>query len=65
MLVSLIVDGKAVDNRLIPDRNFKIPGYLEGLKQAIIEENEDIIDLSEGEVQIKIRPAVYEPVLRN
>jgi hypothetical protein len=46
MLVRLIVGNKIIELRQFPDKNLSIEGYIEGLKKDMIEQNEDVIDLT-------------------
>lgn len=42
----MTIDGTIVDQRVVPSQNLTIEGYLQGLQNDMIEQNEDIIDLS-------------------
>ena len=44
MIVTLTIQDKIIAGRIVSDKNVSIPGYLQGLKQAMIEEFEDIIN---------------------
>ena len=46
MIVLMTVADKVIEARVIPLKNVQIAGYLEGLKQDMIEQNEDIIDFT-------------------
>lgn len=63
MIVVMKVKDKVIEARFIPAKNLQISGYMEGLKKDMIEQNEDIIDLTketpeflykeiEGDVQV-------------
>ena len=53
MLVRMIVGNKLIDLRQFPDKNLSIEGYVEGLKNDMIEQNEDIIDLTDEKPEFK------------
>jgi len=53
MIVQMILGNKLVEVRQFPDRNLSIEGYIEGLKKDMIEQNEDIIDLSNEQPEFK------------
>ena len=53
MLVRMIVGNKLIDFRQFPDKNLSIEGYVEGLKKDMIEQNEDIIDLTDEKPEFK------------
>lgn len=45
----MTLNEKIIESRFVPDKNLLIEGYMKGLKRDMIEQNEDIIDLSEEE----------------
>ena len=53
MLVQMIVGNKLIDQRQFPDKNLSIEGYVEGLKNDMIEQNEDILDLTKEKPEFK------------
>jgi len=54
MIVTLLVNGKAIESRPVPTKNFSIEGYFEGLKNDMLEQNEDIIDLTGSRAEFVI-----------
>jgi hypothetical protein len=63
MLVLMKVNDKIIVSRFIPYKNLQNEGYMEGLKKDMIEQNEDIMDLTREtpefvyeEIQIKVTP---------
>lgn len=54
MIVTLLVNGKAIESRPVPTKNLSIEGYFEGLKIDMLEQNEDIIDLTEQKAEFVI-----------
>jgi hypothetical protein len=54
MIITLIVDGKTVESRFVPSENLQINGYLQGLKNDMIEHNEDLIDLTKPAIKFVI-----------
>jgi hypothetical protein len=56
MIIQMMVGNKLVDIRQFPDRNIFIEGYLEGMKNDMIEQNEDIMDLSQEQPEFKLEP---------
>jgi hypothetical protein len=53
MTILLTLDNKVIDARSVPEKNLEISGYFEGLKRDMIEQNEDIIDLSQQKPQFR------------
>jgi hypothetical protein len=53
MIVQMIVGNKLIDVRHVPDRNLSIEGYVEGLKNDMLEQNEDIIDLTKEKPEFR------------
>jgi len=47
MIVTLIINGRPVESRFIPDGHLQVKGYLQGLQNDMIEQNEDILELTE------------------
>lgn len=56
MLIVLRLADKVLEARIVSERNLNIGGYLEGLKNDMIEANEDILDLSDEEPIFTITP---------
>jgi hypothetical protein len=56
MIIQMMVGNKLVDFRQFPDMNLLVEGYLEGLKNDMIEQNEDIMDLSQEQPEFKLEP---------
>ena len=54
MLVTLTLGGKAVETRDVPAKNLQIEGYFEGLINDMLEQNEDVIDLTKQTPQFVI-----------
>lgn len=49
----MMIGNRLVDLRQFPDKNLAIKGYLEGLRNDMIEQNEDIIDLGKEPPQFR------------
>jgi hypothetical protein len=56
MLIVLKLADKILEARVVSERNLDIGGYLEGLKNDMIEANEDTLDLSGEEPIFTIMP---------
>ena len=54
MIVLMTVADKVIEARVIPLKNLQIAGYLEGLKKDMIEQNEDIIDLTKEKPEFRL-----------
>jgi hypothetical protein len=54
MVITLIVNGKTVESRFVRSENLLINGYLQGLKNDMIEHNEEVIDLTKPAIQFVI-----------
>ena len=65
MIIQMIVGSKVVDFRQFPDKNLLVEGYLEGLKNDMIEQNEDIMDLSEEQPEFRVEPFPARKLYRN
>jgi hypothetical protein len=52
-LVLIKVKDKVVEARRIKDRNLSIEGYLEGLKNDMLENNEGMVDLTHATIEIQ------------
>jgi hypothetical protein len=56
MIIQMMVGNRLMDLKQFPDKNLLIEGYLEGLKNDMIEQNEDIMDLSEEQPEFRLVP---------
>ena len=54
MIVLMTVENAIIEARIIPDKNLQIPGYFEGLKNDMIESNEDLIDLNKEKPEFRL-----------
>ena len=55
-IITLKLDKELIASRTFTDSHIYIPGYVEGLKQDIIEEHEEIIYLNNRKPQLEIIP---------
>jgi hypothetical protein len=64
MIITLIINGKPIESRFVPDGNLQLQGYLQGLQNDMIEQNEDILDLTESKAEFVISdfPSVRDTV---
>ena len=58
MIVLMTVADKVIEARVIPLKNVQIAGYLEGLKQDMIEQNEDIIDFTKEKPEFRLEDPI-------
>lgn len=61
----MTIDGTVIDQRVVPSQNLSIEGYLQGLQNDMIEQNEDIIDLSVQKPQFFLQTYPVKKVTRN
>jgi hypothetical protein len=59
----MTVNDKIIEARLIPSKNLEIGGYLEGLQKDMIEQNEDVIDLTKETPQFKLEEPANKIVI--
>jgi hypothetical protein len=63
MIVLMTVADKVIETRVIPLKNLQISGYLEGLKKDMIEQNEDIIDLTKEKPEFRLEDTMDQEVI--
>ena len=51
MLVTLLLDGTPIETRCVPNVNFEIKGYCQGLQFDMIEQNEERFDFTNKKVE--------------
>jgi hypothetical protein len=61
----MLVGDNLIDVRLVPDRNLSIEGYIEGLKNDMPEQNEDIIDLTKEKPEFRLEARKKQPYVRS
>ena len=55
-IITMFADQKLIESRFIPDGHLRIEGYLQGLKNDMIEKNNDVIDPSKNELRFTVEP---------
>jgi len=60
MIVVMTLNNKIIEARTIEPRNLEIEGYMQGLQNDMLENNEDIIDLSKDKPTIRFEIVVPE-----
>ena len=63
MIVLMTVADKVIEARVIPLKNLQIAGYLEGLKKDMIEQNEDIIDLTKEKPEFRLEDTMDQEMI--
>ncbi len=61
----MTIDGAIVDQRVVPSQNLTIEGYLQGLQNDMIEQNEDILDLSTQKPEFVLQTFPIKKITRN
>jgi hypothetical protein len=62
--VTMRIDNKVIETRWFPDSHLLIKGYLQGLKQDLLEQNDDIIQLSNSAPEFEVQ-ATPKQIIRN
>jgi hypothetical protein len=65
MIIIMTIDGTIVDQRVVPSQNLTIEGYLQGLQNDMIEQNEDFIDLSTQKPEFILQTSPIKKVTPN
>ena len=53
-MLSMILDNKIIETRLFPNAHLKIEGYVQGLKNDMLEQNDDLLKESKGTPEFKV-----------
>jgi hypothetical protein len=62
MIVTMLLGEVVIESRVIPTRNLEIDGYLKGLQQDMMEQNEDILNSTKENPTFKIEFPMVEAV---
>lgn len=65
MIITLYLGNEIVESRFIPQKNLSIDGYLEGLKNDMMEQNEEIMDLSHEKPVIVVENLPAKKLFQN
>jgi hypothetical protein len=65
MIIVMTINNQVIEARAVPPKNLEIQGYLEGLKKDMIEQNEDIIDLTKEKPEFKIHDFTTNKIFIN
>ncbi len=65
MIVTLYLGEKPIESRFVRKESLQVPGYFEGLQKDMIEQNEDIMDLSKETPNFKIDEVTIRKPIRN
>ena len=65
MIVTLFLGDNPIESRFVRRENLQIPGYFEGLQKDMMEEAEEIMDLSKEKPTFKIEEVLLKKPVRN
>ena len=65
MIITLYLGNEIVESRFIPQKNLSIDGYLEGLENDMMEQNEEIMDLSHEKPAIVVENLPAKKLFQN
>jgi hypothetical protein len=64
-IVTMILGKQVVESRVFPNSHLLINGYLQGLKQDMLEQNDDLVKQQEAVPKFEVEITPKKIVIRN